>query len=341
MKNRYITSAASGRSPEGALNVAVQWFSIVQRGIGVESTGLIIAIVGGCLVLTAVFPNFSSQENLRAVLQNLVVMTVYALSQMVALAVGQLNLAVGAIGGLSSVVLGLSLQSGGLSLPVAVALVLLLGLVCGLVNGILIGYTGISGFIITLAAMMLFNGISMGVTRGVPIYGLSPALLRFGFGQWGVVPYSFVVPVVVSLVLALILRRTLMGRHILAVGGNPNAAELYGYSQRTAIIYAHTLSGVLASIAGILATAQLGAALPIIGSDWLLMSFAGPVLGGTSLTGGHVSVLGTILGVILVVLIGDAIILANVNPYWRDLTLGVIILGAASLAIRRRLSGRT
>lgn len=304
--------------------------------MGVESIGLIVAIVGGSLVLALIFPSFSSGDNIRAVMQNLVVVAVYALSQMVALAVGELNLAVGAIGGLSAIVLGNLVKAGGMPLGVAVLLVLAVGVACGLLNGVLVAYSGISGFIVTLATMMLYTGVTMGVTRGIPIYGLPQPLLKFGFGFFGLVPYALIVPVVLALFMAVLLRRTIIGRHLLAVGGNPEAAELYGYSRRLGVIYAHTISGFLASAAGILATAQLGAALPIIGSDWLLMSFAGPVLGGASLTGGHVSVGGTLLGVMLIILIGDAIILANVDPYWRDFTLGVIILVAAALGISRR-----
>jgi ribose transport system permease protein len=121
------------------------------------------------------------------------------------------------------------------------------------------------------------------------------------------------------------------GRQLLAYGGNAQAAELSGIPRERTIVLAHVLSGLLAAGAAILAVAQLGSAQPTIGSDWLLLSFAAPIIGGAALTGGHVSVLGTLFAVVLIALIENGMVLAKVDPYWVQFLLGALILAAVWL----------
>jgi ribose transport system permease protein len=122
--------------------------------------------------------------------------------------------------------------------------------------------------------------------------------------------------------------RTVQGRYLLAVGGNSHAAELSGISVSRAIMTAHLISGLTAAAAGVLAVAQLGSAQPTIGSDWLLISFAAPIIGGASLLGGSVSIAGTLIAVLLIGLIQNGMVLLAVDPYWVTFLLGGLILGA-------------
>ena len=131
------------------------------------------------------------------------------------------------------------------------------------------------------------------------------------------------------------------GRQLLAFGGNAQAAELSGISRERTIVLAHVLSGTLAAIAAILAVAQLGSAQPSIGSDWLLLSFAAPIIGGAALTGGYISVLGTMFAVILIALIENGLVLAKVDPYWVQFLLGALILAAVGLNRWRAVSAGT
>jgi ribose transport system permease protein len=137
-----------------------------------------------------------------------------------------------------------------------------------------------------------------------------------------------IVPIIVTALLAIFLNRTVKGRHLLAVGGNSNAAELSGISVSRTIMLAHGLSGLIAAIAGVLAVAQLGSAQPTIGSDWLIISFAAPIIGGASLSGGSVSITGTVIAVVLIGLIQNAMVLLAVDPYWVTFLLGSLILAA-------------
>jgi ribose transport system permease protein len=264
-------------------------------------------------------------------LRSFCVVLVVAFAQMLTLAVGQVNLSLGALGGLVAIAVGGLMEKFGFPIAAAVTVGLSIGMVGGLLNGLLTVRTGINGFIITLATASVFTGINLGVTESIPFYNLPPAFVAFGVGRFFIVPYLLIPPVLAALALGVFLARTTPGRYLLAVGGNPNAAELSGIPRDRIIVLAHVLSGLLAAIGAILAEAQLGSAQPTIGADWLIMSFAAPIIGGAALTGGHISVAATALAVVLIVLIQNGMVLAKVDPYWVEFLLGALILAAVGL----------
>jgi len=304
---------------------------MLRRLVMVEWSGLAAAIVLGGIILSWVAPNFLTEFNLYVMLRSFCVSLLVGFAQMVTLGVGQLNLSVGALGGLVAICFGGMMEVLGVPLPVAVVAAVVLGAAGGLVNGLLTVRTGINGFIITLATASAFTGINFGITRSIPFYKMPPVLVAFGEQHLSAFPYLLIAPLIVAALLGLFFARTVPGRHLLAVGGNPNAADLSGISRNRAIIVAHALSGTLAGIAAILAVAQLGSAQPTIGADWLLLSFAAPIIGGAALTGGYISVLGTMFAVVLIALIENGMVLAKVDPYWVQFLLGALILAAVWL----------
>jgi ribose transport system permease protein len=300
----------------------------LARLIHIEWSGIFVAILAGALALAVLSPAFLSEFNLFVLLRSFCVALLVAYAQMVTLGVGQLNLAVGALGGLVAIVVGGIMDALGLPVFVAIGAGILVGGLAGFLNGWLTVRTGINGFIVTLATGSAFAGINLGVTRSVPFYNLAPEFVVFGAGRVGILPLLLIVPLLVTVALALFFSRTVPGRHMLAVGGNANAAQLSGVSLPRTIISAHTLSGLLAAIAAVLAVAQLGSAQPSIGSNWLIISFAAPIIGGASLSGGHISIIGTLLAVVLIALIENGMVLVNVDPYWVQFVLGALILAA-------------
>lgn len=288
-------------------------------------SGILVGIIAGGIALALSAPAFLSEFNLFVLLRSICVSLLVAYSQMVMLGVGQMNLSVGALGGLVAVVTGGLMDALGVPTLPAIMIGVAAGGVAGFVNGWLTVKTGINGFIVTLATASAFAGINLGITKAVPFYNL-PA--DFGNGRMGLFPLLLIVPLLVTGLLALFFSRAVPGRHMLAVGGNAPAAQLSGVSVPRAIISAHVLSGLLAAMAGILAVAQLGSAQPSIGSDWLLISFAAPIIGGASLAGGAISIVGTLLAVVLIGLIQNAMVLVKVDPYWVQFLLGALILAA-------------
>lgn len=299
---------------------ATDWFGL---------TLLVVAVVIG---LGIARPDFLSSFNIFVLLDTLALSTMIALSQMVVIALGQMNLSVGSIGGLVAVSFGGVMQVWGVPAPLAVVGGLVLGGLCGLFNGVMTARAGLSAFIVTLATFAAFKGINLGITQAQPFYGIPDSVKAAGNAGFGPVPVLLVPAGLAALAVGWMFARLPIGRQILAVGGNTQAAELSGISVGRAIVATHVISGVLAAAAGMMAVARLQLGQPTIGDDWLIPSFAAPVIGGALLSGGHASVSGTIAGVALVALIMQALVLFRVDPYYVQLLLGILILGAVGLA---------
>ncbi len=280
------------------------------------------------IILSLIAPAFLTRTNLFVMLRILSVTAIVAMAQMIVIGLGQMNLAVGAIGGLVAILFGGMMEVHGIPVPVAALVGLLIGVGCGFINGALIAFTGINGFIITLATMSIYTGLNYGITESIPFYHMPEQLITLYDSYLGPIPIIVFIPLVTATLVALFLFRHPWGRYILAVGGNPAAAELSGISVRKTTLVAHTVSGTLAALAGVVSVARLGTAEPTIGTAWLLPSFAAPVIGGAVLAGGHVSVVGTMIAVVMILLLENGLFIARTNPYYMDFFLGLLILAA-------------
>ncbi len=263
------------------------------------------------------------------------------LSQMVVIAIGQMNLSVGGIGGLAAISFAGLMQVQGLPPVAAAAIALLIGVAAGLFNGWLIATTGISAFVITLASLSLFKGINLGITSAQPFYEIPAVVKAFGSeALFDMLPFLSLPTIVIAFALMVLLTRMPLGRNILAVGANPGAVALTGVSLKWTVIAAHVISGFLAAAAGVMAVARLQIGLPTIGDDWLLLSFAAPVIGGAVLSGGHVSVGATLWGVAIVAIITQALVLFKIDPYLVQAVLGLLILWAVGINRWREVRAR-
>ncbi len=296
-----------------------------------EWFGLLLISALGVLVLALAKQTFLSPFNIYVMLLGFSLSIMVAMSQMVIIAIGQMNLSVGAIGGLVAISFAGMMEVWGLPIPLAILAGLLIGVLCGCLNGILTVVTGITAFIITLATLSIFKGINLGITEAQPFYDIPAPVKWFGNASIGPIPYLVILPVLAVIAMWFLMNRAVIGRHMLAVGGNPQAAALSGISVGRTIVAAHALSGGLAAIGGMLVVARLQIGQPTIGDDWLIVSFAAPVIGGAVLAGGHISVIGTCLGVIIVTLITNALVLLAIDPFFVELLLGGLILGAVGL----------
>jgi ribose transport system permease protein len=300
--------------------------------------GPLLVTVLAVVVVGAFNPSFLSPLNIQVLLLAISINALIAFSQMIIIAVGQMNLSVGAIGGLAAISFAGMMQVWGLPAPVAAVLALLIGLGAGVVNGVFIAWTGISAFVITLASLSMFKGINLGITQAQPFYDIPDAVKAFGNTTFiDPLPWLVLPMVLVSVGLWFLLNRQALGRFILAVGGNSHAAELSGISVGFTVVAAHAISGLLAALAGILLVARLQIGQPTIGDDWLILSFAAPVIGGAVLSGGHVSVSATLLGVVIVAIITQALVLFNIDPFLVQVVLGVLILWAVGINRLREL----
>ncbi len=294
--------------------------------------GPLLVVVVAVAIVGALNPSFLSPFNIQILLLAISVNAMIAFSQMIIIAIGQMNLSVGAIGGLAAIAFGGMMEVWGIPWPIAAFLALALGLVAGLANGVLVAFTGISAFVITLATLSAYKGVNLGITEAQPFYEIPATVKALGNETFlHPLPWLIIPCVVVALLLWYLLNRLPLGRSILAVGGNEHAAELSGISVRGIVITAHAVSGLLAALAGIMLVGRLQLGQPTIGDDWLILSFAAPVIGGAILSGGHVSVAGTFLGVAIVAIFTQVLVLFNIDPFLVQVVLGVLILWAVGI----------
>jgi ribose transport system permease protein len=298
---------------------------------GAAQFGLFAIVAGFWVVFASLAPGFISPFNLFTLGRALAIDIVIGFSTMVVLATGGMNLAIGSIGVSAVMATGWLLQEVGLPVWLGLSGGLALGALLGWINGIAIVRTGVNSFIITLASASLFLGLMLILTKAEAFNGLPPGFPAFGKLRLGIVSPLLLVALAIGAALFVLYRFGTLGRQILAAGANARAAAMSGVPVDRVIVISHTLSGLLAATAGLMLTARLGAAMPSIGQDWLLPSFLAPVLGGTLLSGGAVSVIGTILGALLVTTIRSGLLVMQVGNFWLQLFLGAILLLAVML----------
>jgi ribose transport system permease protein len=301
--------------------------------------GLLVIIVGFWIFFSSLAPGFLSSFNLfnlgREVARDIVI----GFAQMVVLATGGMNLAVGAIGVCAVMASGTLMQTIGMPVPIAIGGALLLAALLGWLNGYAIVRSGVNSFVITLASANLFSGAMLILTKAVPLNALPPEVGAFGrLKLAGLLSPLLLIALAIGAVLFVLYRYSTLGRRILAAGANARAAAMSGVPVNRVIIISHTLSGLLAGVAGMMVVARLGAAMPAVGGEeWLLPSFLGPVLGGTLLSGGAISVIGTVLGAALVTTLRSGLLVLQIGSYWLQLFLGLILLFAVLIDRYRAL----
>jgi ribose/xylose/arabinose/galactoside ABC-type transport system permease subunit len=210
------------------------------------------------------------------------------------------------------------------------------GLLVGLVNGLIIGYTAVTPFIVTLGMLSIVSGTALTLTNGDPIFELPDSwFFQLGIGFIGPVPMPVVVAAVVFALVWVLLNRTRYGTHVYAVGGNEQAAQLAGIPVARVKLSAYMLSGVSAAIGGIILTARVRSGQPLLGQGLELEAVAAVVIGGTSLFGGRGRLMGTIYGVLLVGMVRNGLDLLGVSTFIQRIVIGAATILAVLLTVLR------
>ncbi|HRA66032.1 MAG TPA: ABC transporter permease [Caldilinea sp.] len=304
------------------------------------------SVVLATLILFVLFSfsnsSFLTPFNLFNVSRTAALYVFVALGQAMVIVIGGMNLSLGAIGGLTVVVAGWCMDTMGWSPWIGVPVAMLAGTLCGMFNGFIIIKSRLNSFIVTLASLFIFTGLVQGISQGFPYSNIPKEFTMLGRDDLFGVPYLFFFAVIVLIVLGYVFKFRVVGRRILATGGNLEAARLSGIRTDNIVFLSHTLSGVFAATAGLLWVSRMGSAQPSTGTDWLIISFAVAIIGGTALNGGEFSALGILASAIMLTLIKNGLIMLNVNVYFEQTFLGVIVLLAVSVeSIRMSLDSRT
>lgn len=294
---------------------------------------LAIVVVGGLISL--VTPYFLTTNNLMGVARSFSLIAIMSIGMVMVIITGGIDLSVGSVMGLSSLVVALCFAAGQSTL-VAVGAGLLVGTGFGAVNGLLVTAIGLPPFIATLGTLSIGRGLMYVVTRGVPVTPDVPDLFTLlGQGYIGPLPVPVFIMIVLTIFFSVLMRKTRFGRHVYATGGNETAARLSGVKTNRVKMAVYTLSGLIASIAGTVSFSRYLSAEPASGFGVELDVIAAAAIGGASLSGGVGSVVGAVTGAALTGVIANGVVLMNINTYAQQAITGGVILVAVSLDILR------
>jgi len=281
-----------------------------------------IVIMG---LLTALSPTFLSYGNLSAVMLRMSELSMLAIAETIVLIAGGFDLTIGAVMALSATVFG-TLYVAGLPFPLLVVLALASGVAVGLVNGLLVVVLRLQPFIVTLATMSIVRSVVYGLLKGNVLSNLPEGFLELGYLYVLKFPVLFLVVVAVAVLAFVLLRRTVVGRRIYAIGGNERTAYLSGVHVDRVKYLVYALSGLISAMAGLMYTARIRAVVPDMGITSPLEVITAVLIGGTAITGGKGSVLGSLLGILAMYLLLNGFNLLGLNPFWQVILLGVLLI---------------
>jgi ribose transport system permease protein len=294
--------------------------------------GPFIALLLLCAGLALLSPDFLSVGNVLDVMRQVSINAVIAFGMTLAILLGGIDLSVGSILAVSSVLIALLIKAD-YPAPLATVLGILSGAIMGAVNGLLISKGKVAPFIATLGMMTLLRGAALVLSQGSPISGFSSNFFStLGGGYLArVIPLPVVWMLALFVIFWFVLDRTVFGRHVYATGGNAEAARLSGIKTDQVKILAYTLSGAMAAVAGVILTSRLDSAQPTAGAGYELDAITAVVLGGTSLAGGRGWIFGTLVGALLIGVLNNGLNLLGVSAFYQQVIKGSVILLAVLL----------
>lgn len=299
--------------------------------------GIVIAFLVLCLVLSLISPYFLTPGNITNVLRQASINGILAIGLTFVILTGGIDLSVGSLLALSGI-LGASVVTGADpgSPAVAIGFGIGVGLALGTVNGVLIAHLRVPAFVATLGMLSVARGLTFISNNGMPVPNLSPAFRQIGQGFVAGVPVPVILFAVTVLLAWVVLRFTTYGRYVYAVGGNERSARTSGINTRRVVLSVYAISGALAGLAGLVLAARTTSALPQAGISYELDAIAAVVIGGTSLTGGVGSPIGTLFGALIIAVISNGLDLMGVSSYYQQVIKGTIIVLAVLLDTSRR-----
>ena len=294
------------------------WNDLLQR------FGLLLVYAVLAVVLSLLSDRFLTASNQITILRQAAINGIVAVGMTLVILTAGIDLSVGSVLALSSVVTADLLKDG---MPVALGILIALsiGALMGMVNGLIITLGKIPPFIATLGMLTVGRGLTLMYTQGRPFTGLPDAFRFIGAGSLGPIPMPIIVAALTFLVAAIVLSRTRFGESVYLIGDNPVAARLAGINTNRMIVLVYMISGICSALAGLILIARLDSAQPVIGAGYEFNAIAAVVVGGTSFSGGEGSLLGTLLGTLLIETLNNGLILLDVSPLWEQVVKGVVI----------------
>lgn len=294
----------------------------------VQELGIVIVLILLIIGFSILSPNFMDVNNIFNILRQVTTLGIVAVGFAFVLITGGIDLSVGYQISLYVVVCGMMMSQFGLPWPLAVLLVLVLGVLIGLINGAIITFTGVAPLIVTLSMMTILNGVSYLLSKGLPISGFPADFAILGQGAVFGIPVSLFILLAVWAIGLFIIGKTYIGRYFYALGNNVEAARLSGVNTRRTLLFVYAISGLFAAVGAVLLLSRLNSAQSATGAGFEFSVLTACVLGGVSVMGGRGSLWGAFVGVLIVGVLDNGLVLLNVSEYVQLVIKGVILLAA-------------
>ncbi|SJM35976.1 ABC transporter permease [Mesorhizobium delmotii] len=312
--------------------IAQKQHTLLTRVFASQTFWVVIAVILACLFLSVATDSFATTKNLYNITRNVTFVAIVALGMTFVIITGGIDLSVGSVLCLCSMVLAVTMHAG-YGIEIGIAAAIATALIIGAFNGVLIAYLGFPPFVVTLGMLSIARSLAMVASNNTVVFQFGPdhdKLLALGGGAF---VFGIANPVLYTILLALItgfvLRWTKFGRHIFAIGGNEHAATLTGVPVRQIKVAVYMISALAAGLAGIIQTGWLGAVTTNLGNGMELQVIAATVIGGANLAGGMGTAFGAVVGAALIEVIRNSLGLLGINAFWQ----GVFIGGAILLAV--------
>ena len=271
--------------------------------------------------------NFFTSYNISTLSRAASFAIIVGFGQTIVLLTGGIDLSVATIGQVCGMASAIFMVNYGMNPYLAIIIASLMGIVLGAVNGFFIAYFKMTPFIVTLATMQIYKGIVYVITKGMPITGMPENAQNLANGIiGGVLPKIVVMMILICVILTVMLNRTKFGRHIYALGGNRKCAKIVGIPTEKVEMLVYCLSGLLAAFAGVMMACKLASFQASIGESWQMDSITAAVLGGTSMSGGSGTIIGTVVGAFVIGVINDGMTMCGVSEFWQKVIKGLVII---------------
>ena len=307
----------------------------VKRFFQIKESGILLALIVLCVALSTTTSTFLTQYNIGVVIRQASFVAIVALGETLVLLIGGIDLSVGYIAGLCSILGCLLMTSTSIDPYLCTLIALFIGLILGTISGIFIAKMKLNPFIVTLAMGEVYAGVILVITKGYPVLGIPKKFTALGQGMVGPVPIPVIIMLIITIILAYVLKNTPFGRNIYAIGGNQFASRLVGIPVEKVKVSVYAISGMLAALAGMLFASRVNAGQPTTGAAWLMPTITAAIIGGTSLSGGEGTILGTILGAVFMGILANGIVLLGISAYWERVIIGAVVLVAVIIDILR------
>lgn len=268
---------------------------------------------------------FFTFKNLTNVGRQISLNAILALGMTLVIISGGIDLSVGGVCALGCCVCAKILNSTGSSL-LAIAVVLLIGLAVGAFNGFVVSKTGIAPFIVTLSTVSIIRGVTLVMTNASPMPISNAAFKFIGQGTLLGIPFPIYITLILAIITAFVMNKTVFGRYVYAIGGNERSAVVAGIQVKKVKISVYMVSGFLAAFTAIIYTSRLSSGVPSLGNGFEMDAITAAVIGGASLAGGQGHIWGTMIGAVIIGILNNALNLLNINSYFQDIVKGVVVL---------------